>query len=342
MANLLTILTCRTASERLPGKALVPIRSRLRDGSYETQPLIVWIIRRLKKIDGMLAVATTNEDTDTELAKVCRRENVEVIRGSRDDVIDRMHLVIRTNQYPAVGWILRALGDMPFANIPVINYATRRLEETGKEAFVYHQHPDCYNFLYGSREFPYSLSAFERIVRHSPHREHLDQWFHANRKSFDILYHQPIDTTYQRLYRLEVDEKPDVTVVEAIAEEVGMLADVKTIVNFLDNRPDIVRINSGYTEKTGITNLNTYDNAQRRAWLSDMVGKPVMTIEGKWLKPPSPKATPIFCSCGNCVGWGEYGRLHLKDGHIMDVGFPKCNNCGLMVREWKKAAPRAA
>lgn len=82
MTNLLTILTVRNASERLPGKALAEIKSRVPGQSRKVSaPLVVWIARRLRQM-GTPLIATTNDPTDNELTNVLQAEGFRVIRGS--------------------------------------------------------------------------------------------------------------------------------------------------------------------------------------------------------------------------------------------------------------------
>lgn len=341
MSNgLLSIITVRTDSQRLPAKCLLPIKSFMPgETRKQTLPLIVWLIRRCRQLPCALVAATTNEDTDNELAKIIRAEGVECIRGSKDDVIDRMDLVIRTGQYPGVTQVMRILGDNPFISTRLVTYAARRLEETRKEAFVYALPGDIFP-VYGSREFPLALPAWQRIVRHSEHREHPDMYFHQNRRKFDSLYHLPPDSLYFRPYRLELDTPADAEVIRILGEEVGMLSPLSSVIRFLDKNPQVARINAEQMEKTGPLNLNTYSNSKRVEWLVAMQGKGVMAWNGQILSPPDKQATPVFCNCGQLIGWGMSGRLHTRNGSIIDVGFPKCDSCGLFARHWQKMIPR--
>ena len=341
MTKLLTILTLRCNSSRLPGKALAPITSRVPGSSKKvTLPLSVWILRRLRQMDTMLCVATTESDTDNELARVMKAEGVEVVRGSTDDVIGRMDAVIQTGQYPGVTHILRMLGDMPWPATELIEYSTKRLSETGKDAFVWALDSEVWP-LYGCREFAYSLKAWRHIVRNSTFREHPDEYFHKNRKSFDILFHLPPENFYFRQsYRTEVDHERDLDLVRAVADEVGMLSPVKEIVHFLDIHPEIAKINSGYSEKTGPLSLHTYSNSQRRAWLMGLANRNIMTWQGEWIKPPGEGAFPIFCRCGNLLGHGWESKLYTRNrAVILKQGFVRCPNC-MMVKEWRQEIPR--
>lgn len=343
MSNgLLSIITVRSDSTRLPNKALLPIKSFMPgETRKQTLPLIVWLIRRCKQLPGALVAATTNEDTDNDLAKVMRAEGIEVVRGSRDDVIDRMNLVIMEGQYPGVTQVLRILGDCPYLEIPLVKYASEKIAQHDKDGFVYLLDPSVWP-LYGSREHPLSLKAWQRIVRESPYREHPDQYFHSHRDKFSVVLHTPPPNIYFRNgYRTEIDNEADFEWLRVIAEKVGMLASLKEVINYLDRNESVARINSGYIEKTGPLSLETYSNAQRRKWLLGTVGQPVLDWSGAWITPPGKTAIPILCKCGNLLGHGWETRFYsLKKDAIITQGFVKCSNCNGM-RKWDEAIPRA-
>lgn len=338
MTNLLTILTVRSASERLPNKCMAEIKSRVPGQSRKVSaPLVVWIARRLREMGTPLIIATTNDPTDNDLTNVLQAEGFRVIRGSTDDVIDRMQKAVESQLQPRPDFVFRALADCPFLHTDFVTYAADAMAKGNFEAFVYHLNPEVWP-VYGSREFPYSMEGWEKIVSRSTVREHPDQYFHAHRRQFRVLYHQSPPNWAFRPYRLEVDWPEDLELVRAIADEVGILESLPNVIKFLDANPDIAKINADRQERTGPLSLNTYSNSQRREWLMAMGGgKPFMTWTGRIVRPPDRTAIPIFCTCGHSLGWGFQGQLHLTGGGIMAAGFPKCPNCGLMVREWKRA-----
>jgi spore coat polysaccharide biosynthesis protein SpsF (cytidylyltransferase family) len=339
MTKLLTILTLRCASERLPNKALAPITSRVPGSARkETLPLAVWILRRLRQMDTMLCVATTESDTDNELTRVMRAEGVEVVRGSTDDVLDRMNAVIQTGQYPGTEWVLRALGDNPFVEVRLIERAVAVMERFKGEAFAWFIPPDSLSGLvYGSREFPVSKSAFDRLVRHAKgdEREHVDLWFHRNRERFNIIYHEPA-TTYWGDYRVEVDTQADLDVTRQIADEIGMLAPLKEVIAFLRKNEHITQGNRHIMEKTGPK--SSYEYKLRRKWYELMSnGAFVVSWDDNVWKPPSDKAPPIFCNSGQClIGWADKGRLYTKEGHT--IAGPSRLSCKCGAGKFFKAA----
>jgi len=115
--NLATVLTVRTNSDRLPGKALLKVNN---------QPLIYWIVKRLVTLPGKVILATTGDSSDDKLADyvttklglpVYRDEAVEV-----NDVVGRIGRAI-DSYYPQADLVFRALGDCPFIEPSIVQRA---------------------------------------------------------------------------------------------------------------------------------------------------------------------------------------------------------------------------
>ncbi len=332
--RLLTVLTLRMDSARFPGKVLAPVTSRISKDETETQPLAIWIVRRLRMFNTIVTVATTDRPEDKPIIKAMEAEGIPCYTGPTEDVISRVNMALEKGAYK-VDFIFRMLGDCPFLETYLVDYAVRQLYNQRKEAFVYHLDPERWP-VYGSREFPYSVEGWQKIVKESPYREHPDKYFHKNRQRFDILYHLPPPNIYFRPYRLEVDYPRDLTVIKRIASQIGMLAPLSEVLKYLDRNPSVALLNQQLIEKSGPTQLATYANADRRTWLRRMIGQPVMTWDGTIITPVSPQAVPVFCKCGHPVGQVENGRLYLRNRTVIMEGYPRCTNCGLVVKDWKK------
>jgi spore coat polysaccharide biosynthesis protein SpsF len=335
MTSLLNILTVRTGSERLPFKALAEITGNDENGRRIKLPLTAWIIRRLRQMSTATTVlATTTDPGDDELVKLATREGIEVFRGSPDDVVGRMQMVLDSGRYNP-RFVFRALGDCPFLDTTMVEYGANKLDVTGKDAMLFCLDPEIWP-VYGAREFPYSRKAWDKIATQTKEREHPDAYFHLNRREFNVLYHiQPDNIYFRQSYRLEVDYPEDLEMVKAVALGPGMLAPLKDIIKFLDNNPDIARLNIDCIEKTGPLNLNTYSNKDRRQWLIQMTGKPVMDWDGQTIQPPGKKAAPVLCRCGALMGFGASSIFYSRDKAIrMERGHVTCKECG-SIRNWR-------
>ena len=326
--NLITVLTVRLNSSRLPQKGIKEVSGK---------PIMTWIAKRLQSLPGMLVIATTIEPSDDPIIEIGKELNIPVWRGPINDVVKRMDQAISAFM-PDAQYVFRALGDCPFIETDFVARAIDVMARTKSEAFLWHLAPETWP-VYGAREFPYSRSAWNKInnLAKGDEREHIDLYFHRNRSLFKIVYHQPPPFTYFRPYRLEIDWFEDYDLIKAIAEGVGMDAQLSDIIDFLDKNDEISRINRERVEKTGP--MSSYAYSQRRAWMKAMNGKPVTSWTDTIWKPPGEDATPVFCSSGKCmVGYGDSGVLYTKAGdRISGNAFINCT-CGAG-KYWKQ--PRA-
>lgn len=81
--RIVAVVQARSASTRLPGKALRDLAGR---------PLIDWVVGRVRRAEAVdqTIVATTTEQSDNALAEHCARAGYAVVRGSSGDVLDRV------------------------------------------------------------------------------------------------------------------------------------------------------------------------------------------------------------------------------------------------------------
>lgn len=332
MADLAIILTVRSDSERFKDKCFLSIRKK---------PLIYWIIKRLQKInDSRVVLATTHRKSDDRLVAIAESCDVPIYRGDSRDVVARVDNAMRQH-VPECKLVLRALADMPFIGIDIVNRAAEVLLKYNKEAFLWHLPPDIWP-VYGAREFPYSRSGWNKIARRSylsEEREHTDMYFHRNRRMFDIIYHEPPQTDYFRPYRLEVDWPEDGELIQAIGGKIGMLKPLKQVIRLLDRESDMSRLNRERVERTGVS---SYEYQQQRDWMNLMKGQPELDWNDKWWRPMGGDQTPIFCHRGHLLGYAQYGTLYTRDGETqIEAGKVKCRaeGCGSS-KYWKLAAER--
>ena len=303
MDRLAIVLTARLGSTRLSNKALADVAGK---------PLLEWIIRRLQPL-GDVIVATTTGAEDKPLLELAQRVGVPAYAGACDDVVGRMDKAL--NQYcPTADYVLRGLGDMPFLATELVARAVKVLSVHDGDALCWHLAPYCWP-VYGAREFPYSRSAWSKIVARSKEREHVDSYFHKHRNAFKVLFHEAPSNIYFRPYRLEVDWHEDLALIRAIGEHVGMLAGLQQIIHYLDSDTTVAHINKNRVEQTGPT---CYTYEEQRAWTKHMTGKPVIGWDDNVWMPPSPRAQVVFCAAGSCfLGFAEDGVLHTKVGRVL-------------------------
>jgi spore coat polysaccharide biosynthesis protein SpsF len=121
---ILAILQARTSSNRLPGKVLLPLAGA---------PMIlrqIERVRRARRIDA-LVVATSDDASDDELARMLGEADVSVHRGPLDDVMARF-----TGALAAFGpaeYVVRLTGDCPLTDPTVIDATIEKVVGAGAD-----------------------------------------------------------------------------------------------------------------------------------------------------------------------------------------------------------------
>jgi len=108
---ILGIIQARMSSSRLSGKVLLPILGK---------PVIWHIFERMKfskKID-MICVSTSTNPKDDKIEEFCRLNNIEVVRGSEENLVSRHLDAAKKFNVDA---IVRITADCPFVDPEIID-----------------------------------------------------------------------------------------------------------------------------------------------------------------------------------------------------------------------------
>tara|TARA_B100002052_G_scaffold299188_1_gene336234 strand:- start:20406 stop:21173 length:768 start_codon:yes stop_codon:yes gene_type:complete len=238
--KVVAIIQARMNSNRLPGKVLMNLANK---------PVLIHIVERLSycKLIDSIVVATSNENSDDSIAELCSRNNIECFRGSLNDVLDRYYQSSKTYNAEA---ILRITGDCPVID-PIIVDAV--VDGYLKGNF------DCYGL---GGQFPdgldctvYSFRALEKAWKEAvlpSEREHVGPYIEKNMELFNIgsleLFHG------LEKERWTLDEPSDYEFLTKVFD--GLYEPhkpflVNDILKFLNNNPDLYKINSTITRNEG-------------------------------------------------------------------------------------------
>jgi spore coat polysaccharide biosynthesis protein SpsF (cytidylyltransferase family) len=101
-----TVVSARTASTRLPGKALLPLGD---------VPMVQYLLERLRgtRLGGRVIFATTERADDDPLAELVAHLGIPVFRGADADVAGRY--LAAANAF-GLDWIVRVTADCPFVD----------------------------------------------------------------------------------------------------------------------------------------------------------------------------------------------------------------------------------
>ena len=110
-ARTLAVIQARMSSTRLPGKVLKPILGR---------PMLLHQLDRARRATLLdrLVVATSTDDSDDDVVRICRDSGYECERGSLNDVLDRFWQIASRD---GADHIVRLTGDCPLTDPEVID-----------------------------------------------------------------------------------------------------------------------------------------------------------------------------------------------------------------------------
>jgi spore coat polysaccharide biosynthesis protein SpsF (cytidylyltransferase family) len=182
-ARVVAIVQARASSERFPQKVLADV---------EGLPLLARLVRRVR-VSGecaAVAVATSIREDDDAVARIAVDEDVAVIRGPLDDVLERYRIAAEELDADAV---VRITGDCPLVDPNVVDAIVRTFRSSGAD-YVSNVHPPTYPD--GLDVEVLSRDALERVAREAvrpSEREHVTLYIaeHSERFTIENVAHTP-------------------------------------------------------------------------------------------------------------------------------------------------------
>ena len=232
---ILAILQARFSSSRLPGKVLKSILGK---------PMLLHQIERIqnsKRID-KLVVATSIEKSDNVIEEICLDNDIEVFRGSLDNVLDRFYQCAKLYNPEH---IVRLTGDCPLVDWQAIDQ-TIQYHVKGKYDYVNNRSKPAFPDGLDVEVITYSAlkSACDNAVLPSE-KEHVTLYVRHRKDKFKLGYFYSVkDLSHMRW---TVDEPEDFILVEKIYK--NLYKDnpkflMKDVLELLNNQPELLKINS--------------------------------------------------------------------------------------------------
>lgn len=238
---ILAILQARFSSSRLPGKVLKPILGK---------PMLLHQIERIqrsKKIDKLI-VATSIDESDNEIEKMCVENNIEVFRGDLNNVLDRFYQCAK-DYNPT--HIVRLTGDCPVTDWQVIDqvidYCLKGKYDHVSTTPKHAEGLDCEIMTIDAL-----TKAWENATLPSE-KEHVAYYINQRKDKFKT---GSIDSDEDLSHhRWTVDEPEDFILIEKIyqnlyAENPQFLT--QDILDLLKKNPEWIKINTGIIRNEGL------------------------------------------------------------------------------------------
>ncbi len=229
----------RMGSSRLPGKVLKLIGGK---------PMLQRQIERIKRsrLIDEIVVATTNSHNDDPIVDLARQLQVNIFRGSEDNVLGRIAGLLKEYH---VDLHVELIGDSPFSDPQIID------EIIG----FYLKYQDCYDYVSNGTKVSYPsgmevnvypasvlLEANSLVAPDDPLREHVDIHISKNKRFRTACLEAPPHFYNPDIY-LEVDTEKDFQMVSAVFEHFDKSGkehfSLSQILDFLADRPELVMHN---------------------------------------------------------------------------------------------------
>ena len=238
---ILAILQARYSSSRLPMKVLKPILNK---------PMLLHQIERLhySRFIDKIVVATSVDNSDDIIEKMCLDNKIEVFRGDLDNVLDRFYQCAKLYR---AEYIVRLTGDCPLIDWQLIDEMIQYFREGN------------FDFVETSLKFPDGLDAevmtMNALTKSKNNAtlpseiEHVTQYIVNNSREFDNgIFESSQDLSH---LRWTVDEPEDFIFVEKIFQSLYkkkqkfLMGDILTL---LQQKPELNKINSRFTRNEGL------------------------------------------------------------------------------------------
>lgn len=237
------VLQARVSSKRLPGKVIKPILGR---------PMISFQIERVKRSKRIekLILATSEEGADDPIVGLGQLENIEVYRGSLNDVLDRFYKSVKEFS-PA--YVVRLTGDCPLVEPELIDsiiahcidgdfdYCTNALQPTFPDGL------DVEVFRFSC------LYEAWKEARLPSEREHVTLFMHSRPDRYKIGHYKQSDDMSK--YRWTVDEPEDFELVKKIYEKLyprDICFGMSDVIKLLEQNPELKTWNIRFERNEGM------------------------------------------------------------------------------------------
>lgn len=174
--------------------------------------MIEWQIQRLLQSNiEQIVLATSNNESDDELATLVRKMGIQVFRGPLDDVLERFLQVL--NSYKPTNFV-RLTGDCPLVMPEIIN---KMLKEFEIDEFDYYTNSVKRTYPDGLDVEIVKSSALRKLNEFqlsSYEREHVTLGFHHRDRDFALGYHTQANNLQD--LRWTVDTQADLDFVREV------------------------------------------------------------------------------------------------------------------------------
>lgn len=227
------IIQARMGSTRLPGKVLMQLNG---------QTTLSSLLKQLKysKLLNRKIIATTINPEDDIIKNFTQSNNVELFRGSSDDVLDRYY---QCAKYFSLQHIVRITADNPLLDPEILDDVIALYK---KGHFDYVNNFTKRTFPYGTEVEIFSFHVLEKVWKNAKtlyDREHVTSYIYNNPNEFTskcIEYN--VDYSY---LHWTVDRIEDLKLVQIILSKIKKRPVLMNdIIELFSKEPNLIKINA--------------------------------------------------------------------------------------------------
>lgn len=246
----LALIQARCGSSRLPNKVLKNLCGK---------PVLQWVIERVKKskyLDEVI-VATSIENNNLPLIKLCCELDTRVFVGSENDVLDRFYQAARLMKPE---YVVRITADCPMFDYRYLDMAIELLaEDTDYMAEITESFPDGLDLEI------ISYAVLQEIWKEADlfsEREHVTLFVKNHPERYKIQnFECPIKGIQDKRWTLDEDEDYQliVRIFQHFISEGKEFFVTDDIVSFLSNHAELEDINREYARNEGLVKSLKFD-----------------------------------------------------------------------------------
>lgn len=234
--RVVAIVSARMASSRYPGKVMVPLAG---------VPLLEVLLKRIASAPDLdsVALATSVKPENVPLVDLARRMGIPPFQGDDEDVLRRYIDCARTMR---AAHVVRVTGDNPLTDLETLERLVALHLQSGAD----YTYVPGDALLMGILPEVIATSALERSWERGEGRHRSDLvtlYIKEHPNQFKVRTAELPEGLYRPEYRLTVDEKEDVELMQKIFERLaapGKIVSTREALALLDREPELARINA--------------------------------------------------------------------------------------------------
>lgn len=240
MDKAIAIIQARMSSSRLPGKVMKELAGK---------PMIWHIYKRAESCRNVekVIVATSTEQSDDELVAYCEKNNLNVYRGSLDNVLDRFIQILDQENYK---YFVRITGDCPLIHPNFINAQIEALNQCDGDLVW----APTFGSLFEGQGVMSNrlLQTIYKKSKDPRDLEHVGSNYLVNHPAeFRIVGFKIPESLILKGFRLTVDEEKDFELMQVIYNELwkGDIVELSDVIKILSKEQKIKEINKAIKHK---------------------------------------------------------------------------------------------